>query len=80
VLAADGGFANNGFGIDQHGNRGFLTSGQQMANGAVLTSLEIFDQSTNAIVKTVASQQNKLYFTNGWESGAAASDCLVYST
>ena len=66
VLAADGGFANNGFGIDQHGNRGFLTSGQQMANGAVLTSLEIFDQSTNAIVKTVASQQNKLYFTNGW--------------
>ena len=66
VLAADGGFANNGFGIDQNGNRGFLTSGQQMANGAVLTSLETFDQSTNAIVKTVASEQNKLYFTNGW--------------
>jgi len=66
VLAADGGFANNGFGIDQHGHRGFLTSGQQLANGAVLTSLETFDQSTNAIVKTVASQQNKLYFTNGW--------------
>jgi hypothetical protein len=66
VLAADGGFANNGFGIDQHGNRGFLTSGQQMANGTILTSLETFDQSTNAIVKTVAAQQNKLYFTNGW--------------
>jgi hypothetical protein len=66
VLAADGGFANNGFGVDQHGNRGFLTSDQQMATGAVLTSLETFDQSTNAIVKTVASQQNQLYFTNGW--------------
>jgi hypothetical protein len=66
VLAADGGFANNGFGIDQHGTRGFLTSGQQLTNGVVLTSLETFDQSTNAIVKTVASQQNELYFTNGW--------------
>src|SRR5258708_6025180 len=66
VLAADGGFANNGFGIDQNGNNGFLTSGQQMANGVVLTSLETFDQSTNAIVKTVGSQQQKLYFTNGW--------------
>jgi len=48
VLAADGGFANNGFGIDQHGNHGFLTSEQQLANGTVLTSLETFDQSTNA--------------------------------
>jgi hypothetical protein len=67
VLAADGGFANNGFAIDQHGNRGLLTSGQKTASGAILTSLETFDQSTNAIVKTVASQQNnKLYFTNGW--------------
>jgi hypothetical protein len=66
VLAADGGFANNGFGIDQNGSRGFLTSGQQMANGVILTSLETFDQSTNAIVKTVASQQDQLYFTNGW--------------
>jgi len=66
VLAADGGFANNGFGIDQHGNHGFLTSGQQLANGVVLTSIETFDQSTNAILKTVASQQNAVYFTNGW--------------
>src|SRR5713101_4832969 len=66
VLAADGGFANNGFGIDQHGNRGFLTSGQQLANGTITTSLETFDQSTNAISKTVGSQNNALFFTNGW--------------
>jgi len=66
VLATDSGFANNGFGIDQHGNRGFLTSQQQLANGTVLTSLETFDQTTNAILKTVGSQKNALYFTNGW--------------
>jgi len=66
VLAADGGFANNGFGIDQHGNHGFLTSEQQLADGTVLTSLETFDQSTNAILKTVGSEKNALYFTNGW--------------
>ena len=66
VLAADGGFANNGFGINQHGNDAFLASGQQLANGTVTTSLETFDQSTNAIAKTVASANNALYFTNGW--------------
>jgi len=66
VLAADGGFANNGFGIDQHGNHGFLTSEQQLANGTVLTSLETFDQSTNAILKTVGSRKDALYYTNGW--------------
>jgi hypothetical protein len=66
VLAADGGFANNGFGINQRGNDAFLTSGQQLANGAITTSLETFDQSTNAITKTVASASNALYFTNGW--------------
>jgi len=66
VLASDGGFANNGFGVDQHGNHGFITSGQQLANGVVATSLDIFDQSTNAILKTVGSQKNALYFTNGW--------------
>src|SRR5258708_11550392 len=66
VLAADSGFANTGFGINQHGNDAFLTSGQQLANGVITTSLEPFDQSTNAITKTVASQNNALYFTNGW--------------
>jgi len=66
VLAADGGFANNGFGIDQHGNHGFLTSGQQLANGTITTSLETFDQPTNTILKTVASQKSALYFTTGW--------------
>src|SRR3989442_14499159 len=66
VLAADGGFANNGFGIDQHGNHGFLTSEQQLANGTVLTSLETFDQSTNAILKPVGSRKDALYYTNGW--------------
>jgi len=66
VLAADGGFANNGFGIDQGGNDAFLTSGQQLANGTITTSLETFDQSTKAITRTVASQSTALYFTNGW--------------
>jgi len=66
VLAADGGFANNGWGINQSGRDAFLTSGQQLANGQITTSLETFDQSTNAITKTVASATNALYFTNGW--------------
>lgn len=66
VLAADGGFANNGFGIDPHSRHAFLTSGQQLASGAITTSLETFDQSTNAIVKTVGSRNDALYFTTGW--------------
>jgi hypothetical protein len=66
VLAADGGFANNGFGINPRGNDAFLTSGQQLANGTVTTSLESFDQSTNAITRTIGSKTNALYFTTGW--------------
>ena len=66
VLAADGGFVNNGWGIDQGGSDAFLTSGQLLQNGQITTSLETFDQPSNAIIKTVASQSNALYFTNGW--------------
>jgi hypothetical protein len=66
VLAADGGFVNNGWGINQSGADAFLTSGQLLPNGQVTTSLETFDQATNAITKTVATQTNALYFTNGW--------------
>jgi hypothetical protein len=66
VFAADGGYANNGWGINQNGTDAFLTSGQQLASGQVITSLETFDQATNAITKTVASATNSLYFTNGW--------------
>ncbi len=66
VLALDGGFVNNGFGVNGNGADGFITSGQQTASGQILTSLETFTQSTNAISKDVETGTNSLFFTNGW--------------
>lgn len=66
VFASDGGFVNNGFGVNGSGLDGFITSGQQTASGQILTSLDTFDQTNNSIVQTVASGSNSVYFTNGW--------------
>ncbi len=66
VFALDGGYANNGFGVDANGTDGFLTSGQELASGEIITSLETFSQTTNLITQNVASGSNSLYYTPGW--------------
>jgi hypothetical protein len=66
VFALDGGYANNGFGVDANGTDGFLTSGQQLASGEIITSLETFSQATQQITQDVASGSNSLYYTMGW--------------
>jgi hypothetical protein len=66
VFALDGGSANNGFGVDANGSDAFLTSGQQLADGEILTSLETFDQTTNHITQNVATGSSSLFYTMGW--------------
>ena len=58
VAPADGGSLVNGYGINGHGTDGFLTSDQLTASGQVLGSVQTFDQSTNAITKTVVSSSD----------------------
>jgi hypothetical protein len=66
VYALDGGYVDNGFGVNAAGSDGFITSGQELASGEIITSLETFNQNTNAITDNVASGSNSLYYTNGW--------------
>jgi hypothetical protein len=65
VFASDGGSAENGFGVDQSGLDGYLTSAQETAAGEILSSLETFDQTTNQITKDDASTTGSLYFSEG---------------
>ncbi|MBC5805711.1 MAG: S8 family serine peptidase [Candidatus Eremiobacteraeota bacterium] len=66
VFASDGGYVNNGYGINQSGNDGFITSDQITATGEELGSLETFDQRSNGIVAAVQSRAGNGYFTTGW--------------
>ena len=65
VATTDGGGVQNGFGVDQAGLDGFLTSGQQTASGEILTSLETFDQTSNQVIQNVGSTTGYLYFSEG---------------
>lgn len=85
VLAADGGYVNNGWGIDASGSDGFITSGQKLASGEDVTSLELFSQTNNKITQTIGSSSNQLYYTNDWgvygnDVGLACSDQVVAQT
>lgn len=66
VLAADGGYINNGYGVNESGTDGFITSSQATATGQTLTSLETFDQTNNAIVQNVESGNGSIFYTFGW--------------
>jgi hypothetical protein len=66
VLAADGGYINNGYGVNASGIDGFITSSQSTATGQTLTSLETFDQTSNGITKTVESDNGSTFYTFGW--------------
>ena len=65
VVPADGGFPNNGFAVNADGGDGFVTSGQLAADGSILSSVDSFDQATNAITHTAVtgSPNGDLYFT-----------------
>jgi hypothetical protein len=77
VAAADGGFVNNGYAINDQGNDAFLTSGQNTATGDVLSSVETFDQKTNRVTSTVTSSTNKsIFFTPAW--GTFAGDIGLF--
>ena len=78
LLPLDGGFTNNGFAVNASGTDGFLTSGQLTASGQVLSSVDTFDQKTNAITHTAAtgSPNSDLYFT--LQSGVLAPDAGLF--
>jgi len=66
VRPADGGFVNQGFGAAAGGATGFITSAQRTASGDVLSSVETFDQTSNAITATAGSLTNQVFATTGW--------------
>lgn len=76
VFALDGGFVNNGWGINANGSDGFITSGQTLASGEIITSLENFSQTNNAIIQNIAAGSSSLYFTEGW--GVYGSDIGLF--
>jgi hypothetical protein len=61
VKPADGGFVNEGFGIDPHGTTGLITSGQHDAAGNFESTVETFDMSSYAIKATVATSTAPLH-------------------
>jgi hypothetical protein len=68
VRPADGGFVNDGFGIDPRGTTGFITSGQHDAAGNFESTVETFDQTSYAIKATAATSTAPLHTfqTTGW--------------
>lgn len=66
VVPADGGVVTGvgagGFGINGHGTDGFITSNRQEASGEIMSSLEAFDQTTNAITATIVTKTGEQLF------------------
>lgn len=82
VVPADGGYiagvGAGGFGINGHGSDGFITSNQQDASGGIMSSLEIFDQATNAITATIISETGQQLFAAPF--GIYGNDIGLYGT
>jgi hypothetical protein len=68
VKPADGGFVNEGFGIDPHGTTGLITSGQHDAAGNFESTVETFDETSYAVKATAATSTAPLhtFITPGW--------------
>jgi hypothetical protein len=81
VAPSDGGFANGGFGINEAGADGFLTSNQINASGKPQSSVETFSQPTNQVTGTVAAATNAdQYSTLSFgDSGIFAGDTGLYA-
>ncbi len=55
VRPADGGSVTQGFGVNEHGNDGFVTSNQGTADGGYLGSVSTFAQNSASVTGVVAS-------------------------
>jgi hypothetical protein len=55
VTPTDGGATVEGFGVDQNSTTGFVTSNQTNADNETQSSVETFDEQTQAITRTVIS-------------------------
>lgn len=69
IAPTDGGFLNLGYGVDQNGTNGFMTSNQLTAGGQVITSIQNFDQTTNTNTGGLLSTDNfsgNVNLTYGW--------------
>ncbi len=76
VQAGDGGSVVNGYGVDERGGGGFLTSNQVTANGSRLGSVETFDEA--AATKTVRSAPNVYGTLAGGCAGMFANGVGLY--
>jgi len=77
VAPSDHGVLNFGFGVNELGNDGFITSNQTTAAGEFLGSVQTFDQTTNSIVDTVVSN-SKILEVPGW--GIFGNDLGLFQT
>jgi hypothetical protein len=81
VTPLDGGSVVEGYGVSTHGSAGFVTSNQVNAAGLPQSSVETFNQATNAITGTVVSATDAdQYFTLGGAGpGIFAGDVGLYA-
>src|SRR5882757_9731715 len=78
VAAADGGSALAGFGVNENGSDGFITSNQVTADGKKLGSVETFDQASGRITSTVASSAQTYSTISGACAGILHGDVGLY--
>jgi hypothetical protein len=79
ITPGDGGFVNEGFGINANGADGFLTSSAAMF-GQPPSSVETFSQATKQVTGTVAADSAAhLYGTLTEGAGIGAGDAGLYS-
>jgi hypothetical protein len=50
-----------GHGVDSNGTDGFITSNQKTASGQRLTSIDLFDQTSNSVTQSIASGSTSSY-------------------
>ncbi len=62
VLPSDGGYVIWGYGINGAGFDGLLTSVQLNSAGQYVSSLELFDQTTNSVTRTIASESGDAWY------------------
>jgi hypothetical protein len=70
VEPADGGSVVDGFGVTQAGGTGFVTSNQTLANNEPESSVDTFDQQTQAVTGTVISSTDSDSYSTPFDGGA----------
>ncbi|HEY1917281.1 MAG TPA: hypothetical protein VGH27_17085 [Streptosporangiaceae bacterium] len=74
VEPADGGSVVDGFGSSQSGGTGFVTSNQTLANGEPESSVDTFNQQTQAVTGTVISSTDSDSYSTLYDGGAGQFD------